>query len=169
MFDVGFTELVLLGIIALIVLGPERLPKAARIFGGFLRRARRSFESIKQEIEREIDADELKRQMAQIPTPQALAQEISRPFAEVNAAIVDEANRLQQALSSTEAGPNAAKPYDHDADVDYQRHNAEPPESSEPAANALAQGLAPAPLAAPEPAAPAALVAPEPAATAEKA
>jgi sec-independent protein translocase protein TatB len=96
MFDVGFSEVLLLGVIALLVLGPERLPKAARIFGGFVRKARRSFEGIKQEIEREIDADELKKSMAAMPTVASITEQIKAPFQEMSSAIDNERQSLNQ-------------------------------------------------------------------------
>lgn len=61
MFDIGFTELLLIAVVALVVLGPERLPKAARFAGLWVRRARAQWYSVKSELEREIAADELKR------------------------------------------------------------------------------------------------------------
>lgn len=60
MFDVGFWELVLIAAVALLVIGPERLPKAARIAGLWLGRARRTLASVKGEIDRELKAQELK-------------------------------------------------------------------------------------------------------------
>ena len=96
MFDVGFSEVLLLGVIALLVLGPERLPKAARIFGGFVRKARRSFEGIKQEIEREIDADELKRSMAAMPSVASMTEQINAPFKDISSAIESERQNLNQ-------------------------------------------------------------------------
>lgn len=63
MFDVGFSELVLIGIVALLVLGPERLPKAARFAGLWVRRARAQWHSVKSELERELAAEELKRSL----------------------------------------------------------------------------------------------------------
>lgn len=61
MFDMGFQELLLIGVIALLVMGPERLPGAVRTVTLWISRLRRSFLQIKSEIEREIDADALKR------------------------------------------------------------------------------------------------------------
>jgi sec-independent protein translocase protein TatB len=61
MFDVGFVELLVIGVVALLVLGPERLPAAARTVGGLLRRARSSWNSLRGELEREFAAEELKR------------------------------------------------------------------------------------------------------------
>lgn len=63
MFDVGFTELLLVALVALLVLGPERLPGAARTAGLWLGRLKRSFNAIKSEVEREIGADEIRRQL----------------------------------------------------------------------------------------------------------
>jgi sec-independent protein translocase protein TatB len=65
MFDVGFTELLLVFIIALLVLGPERLPKVARTVGGLTRKARSSWLSLKRSIEAEIRAEELKEPLRQ--------------------------------------------------------------------------------------------------------
>lgn len=61
MFDVGFFELLVIGVVALIVIGPERLPKVARTAGMWIGRGRRFVGTVKQDIEREIKADELKR------------------------------------------------------------------------------------------------------------
>jgi sec-independent protein translocase protein TatB len=63
MFDIGFTELLLIGIVALVVLGPERLPGAVRTAGLWIGRIKRSFSAIKAEVEREIGADEIRRQL----------------------------------------------------------------------------------------------------------
>ena len=66
MFDVGFSELLLIAVVALVVLGPERLPKAARFAGLWVRRARQQWDSVKQELERELEAEELKRDMQKV-------------------------------------------------------------------------------------------------------
>jgi sec-independent protein translocase protein TatB len=60
-FDVGFWELVLIFVVALIVVGPERLPGLARTVGLWLGRARRFLASVKADIDRELRAEELKR------------------------------------------------------------------------------------------------------------
>jgi sec-independent protein translocase protein TatB len=61
MFDVGFSELVLILVIGLLVLGPERLPGAVRTAGLWIARLRRSFNDIRADIEREVRLDEIKR------------------------------------------------------------------------------------------------------------
>jgi sec-independent protein translocase protein TatB len=60
MFDVGFAEILLLTLVGLLVLGPERLPKVARTLGGLARKARSSWLSLKRSIEAEMRAEELK-------------------------------------------------------------------------------------------------------------
>lgn len=72
MFDVGFSELVLVAIVALLVVGPERLPKVARVAGMWLGRARRTLGAVKHEIDRELKASEL----ADILKQQALSQSV---------------------------------------------------------------------------------------------
>lgn len=73
MFDVGFSEMLLVGLIALLVFGPERLPKVARQAAMWVKKARAMASSVKQEIDRELQLQELKetldqqkRQMEQI-------------------------------------------------------------------------------------------------------
>ena len=63
MFDIGFSELLVIAVVALLVLGPERLPKAARFAGLWVRRARAQWYSVRSELERELAADELKRSL----------------------------------------------------------------------------------------------------------
>lgn len=59
MFEVGFSELLLVGIVALLVLGPERLPVAARTLGRGLGQARRAMHALRTQLEREIDMPNL--------------------------------------------------------------------------------------------------------------
>ena len=66
MFGIGTGELMIVALVALIVLGPERLPKAARFAGLWVRRARHQWNSVKQELERELQADEIKRNLEQM-------------------------------------------------------------------------------------------------------
>jgi sec-independent protein translocase protein TatB len=63
MFDIGFSEIFVIAIVALLVLGPERLPKAARFAGLGVRRARAQSHSVKSELENELAAEELKRSL----------------------------------------------------------------------------------------------------------
>lgn len=59
MFDIGFWEILLIAVVALIVVGPERLPKLIRVTGLWLGRAQASMQSIRNEISKELRAQEL--------------------------------------------------------------------------------------------------------------
>lgn len=63
MFDIGFQELLLIAIVSLVVIGPERMPTMVRTVALWIGRLKRSFNSIKTEIEKEIGADEIRRQL----------------------------------------------------------------------------------------------------------
>ena len=63
MFDIGFSELLIVAVVALVVLGPERLPKAARFAGLWVRRARAQWNSVKSELERDLAAEELRKSL----------------------------------------------------------------------------------------------------------
>jgi sec-independent protein translocase protein TatB len=60
MIDIGFTKLAVIGVIALIVIGPEKLPKVARMAGTLYGRAQRYLSDVKSEVSREIELDELR-------------------------------------------------------------------------------------------------------------
>lgn len=61
MFDVGFSELLLILLVALVVVGPERLPRLARTAGLYIGRLRRAVETVKADVQRELAAEDLKR------------------------------------------------------------------------------------------------------------
>jgi len=63
MFSIGFLEILVVGVVALVVLGPEKLPGTIRTVSLWVGRLRRSFNSIKSDIEKEIGADEIRRQL----------------------------------------------------------------------------------------------------------
>jgi sec-independent protein translocase protein TatB len=61
MLDLGLTKMALIGVVALVVLGPERLPRVARTAGALFGRAQRYINDVKAEVTREIELDELRR------------------------------------------------------------------------------------------------------------
>ena len=88
MFGISTGELLILGLIALIVLGPERLPKAARFAGVWIRRARSQWYSVKSELERELAAEELKRSMQDVRRAASdLKQELDASKADIEAGV----------------------------------------------------------------------------------
>ena len=61
MFDIGFSEIVVIGVVALVVIGPERLPKTARTLGHLFGRLQRYVNEVKADISREMELDELRK------------------------------------------------------------------------------------------------------------
>lgn len=60
MFEIGFSEICMVALVALLVIGPEKLPKVARMTGFWLNKTRRTIEAVKQEINEEFQAEELR-------------------------------------------------------------------------------------------------------------
>lgn len=83
MFDIGALELIVIAVVALLVVGPERLPRLARTAGRWVGRARRALLSVKDEIDREIKAEELReilrRQNERKPLDQIIEEQVARP------------------------------------------------------------------------------------------
>ena len=108
MFDIGFSELMLIGIVALVVIGPERLPKVARTAGQWLGRLNRYVSQVKQDIDRDIKLDEL-RKMQQEMKDSAQRYEIMAGDTkrEIETAVEQETgqiSRVMQAMSATDGG-----------------------------------------------------------------
>ena len=95
MFDIGFSELVVIAVVALIVIGPERLPKVARTAGILLGRLRRYAADVKADINREIQLEEL-RQMQQAVYDRVMA---------ADAAARNELNAVEQNIHQAVAPP----------------------------------------------------------------
>lgn len=99
MFDVGFSELVVIAIVALIVIGPERLPAVARTVGTLLGRMRRYTNDVKAEVHRELQLEDVRKMQrdlaAQAKTlEQGVDQEIEAVTTTVDQASVDVQNTI---------------------------------------------------------------------------
>jgi len=90
MFDIGFWELLLIGVVALLVVGPDKLPGLARTAGHWVGRTRRFVSSVKADIDREIAADELKKILAN----QANSNPLHEIIEETNQTIHDAQTQL---------------------------------------------------------------------------
>jgi len=91
MFDIGFLELIIVAVLALLVLGPERLPKAAHTVGKWVGRARRVVSSFSQEVDRQLEIETLREQL-------------KKEGESVN--INDDANKIHQTVSDALAEAN---------------------------------------------------------------
>ena len=95
MFDIGFSELLVIGVVALIVIGPEKLPRMARTVGHLAGRLQRYVSDVKADINREIELDELRKmrdsmQQAASEMQSSVQSELHKTEADLNKA-VDEA------------------------------------------------------------------------------
>ena len=111
MFDIGASELFVIGVVALIVIGPERLPRVARTLGHLAGRLQRYVADVKADINREVELDELKKmrdsmQEAASGFESSVNSELQKTEAQLNAAAEGEAqadvSSLPQAAGSTE-------------------------------------------------------------------
>ena len=101
MFDVSFSELMVIAIVALVVIGPERLPRVARTAGLLFGRLQRYVNDVKSDISREIQLDELKRLQSEM-------QESARSFERsMNEGIQSVEQSVQQTVDSAQAEINA--------------------------------------------------------------
>ena len=101
MFDVGFWELCLVGLISLLVIGPERLPKAARIAGFWIGKTRNMVASVKEEIRHELHEEEIR----QILKEQSGLEELKQMTEDVSDAAHSVKSSVVENLSET-AGNN---------------------------------------------------------------
>jgi sec-independent protein translocase protein TatB len=97
-FDIAFSEVVLIAVVALIVIGPERLPKVARTLGHMFGRLQRYVAEVKADINREIELDELRKLQSQV---QSAAHDFER-------SVTQAAHEVQAGVRSVEAQLNAA-------------------------------------------------------------
>ena len=126
MFDVGFSELLIIAVVALVVLGPERLPKAARFAGLWVRKARAQWYAVKSELELELAQDEMKKHLQSVENSiKAPMQELQQDLQSVENSIKAPMQELQQDLQQSETeikhglddvAANASEPVERPAD-----------------------------------------------------
>lgn len=108
MFDIGFSELMLIGIVALVVIGPERLPKVARTAGQWLGRLNRYVSQVKQDIDRDIKLDELRKMQQDMKDTaqkyEIMAGETKRELETTVEQETGQISRVMQAMSATDGG-----------------------------------------------------------------
>lgn len=96
MFDIGFSELFVIAVVALLVIGPERLPKAARTLGHLFGRMQRYVNDVKADISREMELDELRKLQASMQDAarsleRSVSQEVNETETELRKITADEA------------------------------------------------------------------------------
>ena len=113
MFDIGFSEILVIAVVALIVIGPERLPGVARTLGHLFSRMQRYVNDVKADIQREMELDELKKLRKDVEDSARSIEEAARSFEtsidkEVNAA--QEELRALETLANPTTAPVAEQP-----------------------------------------------------------
>ena len=134
MFDIGFLEIIIIAVIALLVLGPERMPGAVRTVSLQLGRLRRSFNALRQEIEREVGADEIRRELHN-QSILDMEKNLSEDLNKARRQIEDLPYDVQDVVESTQASSTAstqteesAEPEKHEP-PEKQANQTEPPNS----------------------------------------
>jgi sec-independent protein translocase protein TatB len=102
MFDIGFSEIVLIAVVALIVIGPEKLPKTARTLGHLFGRLQRYVSDVKADINREMELDELRKLRTEV---QSAARDIESSFDSATREMETGVRNVERDLSGETAGP----------------------------------------------------------------
>jgi sec-independent protein translocase protein TatB len=139
MFDIGFWELALIGVVALLVVGPDRLPALARTIGLWVGRIRRYVATVRDDIEREIQADEL-RTMLKKPDDlnplKDIIEETTSTIKDANREIADVEKQADDLMSAA----SKSKPVSGDATAQSDERGVDTP-TPESAATTVAQAV----------------------------
>lgn len=114
MFDIGFTELMVIGVVALIVVGPERLPRVARTAGALLGRLQRYVADVKADINREVELDELRKmkdsvQQAASEFESSVNEDIRKAETDLNRTVADAAAEAKPEAPAALDKPDASE------------------------------------------------------------
>ncbi len=119
MFDIGFTELVLIGIVALIVIGPERLPAVAKTAGQWIAKVQRFVRGVKSDLASELDSGDLKKligdQREQIDELRGLVSSASKDFQSTASDVVEGAKKRMNEMETSINDDEAATPSESDS------------------------------------------------------
>ncbi|WP_373795679.1 Sec-independent protein translocase protein TatB [Neisseria dentiae] len=113
MFDFGFSELLLIGAVALVVLGPERLPKAARMAGNLVGRVQRMVGSVKQELSAQVEMEELRKAKQEF---ESAAENLRTEIGSVGESAQSSLNEISSGLKPWERVPEQRTPADFGVD-----------------------------------------------------
>ncbi len=111
MFDIGFSEMVVIAVVALIVLGPEKLPKVARTAGHLLGRLQRYVNDVKSDINREMQLEELKKLQAQVEeSARSMERSVTKELQSAEAALNQTAQEVSAPVAAAAIEAPAAEP-----------------------------------------------------------
>jgi sec-independent protein translocase protein TatB len=108
MFDIAFSEMLIIAVVALVVLGPEKLPKVARTLGHLLGRAQRYVNDVKSDINREMQLEELKKLQAQVEdSARNIERSVTKEFQSAEAALNETAQSVSEPVTAVAAAVEA--------------------------------------------------------------
>src|SRR3954462_6525130 len=111
MFDIGFSELMVIAVIALVVIGPERLPRVARTLGHLAGRLQRYVSDVKADINREIELDELRKMRDSMQqAASSLVSSVKSGLASAESEVNQLTASAEEALKEKESKPAEAAP-----------------------------------------------------------
>ena len=111
MFDIAFSEMVIIAVVALIVLGPEKLPKVARTAGHLLGRLQRYVNDVKSDINREMQLEELKKLQAQVEdSARSIERSVNKEFQSAEAALNETAQSVSEPVAAAITPPASEVP-----------------------------------------------------------
>ena len=111
MFDVGFSEIVVIGVVALVVIGPERLPKTARTLGHLFGRLQRYVSDVKADISREMELDELRKLQREMQgAAREFEQTVTTAAHDVKTGVQNVERELNDAAATPAASAGATSP-----------------------------------------------------------
>jgi len=106
MFDIGFSEILVVGVVALIVIGPERLPKVARTLGHMFGRLQRYVNEVKADINREMELDELRKLQSEVQSAaRSIEQSVTKAAHDVESGVRSVESELNAAAVGTPPAP----------------------------------------------------------------
>lgn len=126
MFDIGFAELLLIGVVGLLVVGPEQLPGAVRTVLAWVSRFRRSFDQIRTEVRRELHNDEIMQKL------KAESQQLERQVRDTAQSVEREIEAIgTEASEPLQAAPTTNEPPSPSGDISATEHgNDTPPKTA---------------------------------------
>jgi sec-independent protein translocase protein TatB len=111
MFDIAFSEMLIIAVVALVVLGPEKLPKVARTAGLLLGRLQRYVNDVKSDISREMQLDELKKLQTQVEdSARSIERSVTTEFQSAETALNQTAQGVTETVAQVSAEAEAVPP-----------------------------------------------------------
>lgn len=139
MFDIGFSEIFLIAVVALIVIGPERLPAVARTLGHVFGRMQRYVNDVKADIQREMELDELKKLRTDVEESARSIEESARSFEH---SLTKEVSAAQDGLRDLQALANpTAETEPRPAEKSTPKEQSAQPAGEESAATSPVKGI----------------------------